>query len=180
MKLGTEHINGERIDVEVSADGLFTAHFNDQSYAAKTRVELIDLLKKAVKKFQQQATVDVTVLGLVPTTTSRAHSYRPDSPYELGAGVVHAKLRSRHEREYNTYLLVSDDEGKAQKFKVSGSREGCIARRLTLAETIKYLDLREQLRIATTAVEDFVGAVQIDPDHALLTARKDVVEGGAR
>lgn len=168
MKLSTETIGDQKIEIEVEQGGMFVASFNDHDYRASTRVELLDQLKTAVKKAAQQGMVDVSVLGLVPTTNDD-RLYSRTTPYKLGDGVVHAKLRSRHEREYNTYLLVSDAK---QKFKVSGSLEGTIARRLTDPEVAEYLRLREALRVATTAVEDFVGAVKLNPDEALASAAK--------
>lgn len=172
MKLTTEKIGEARIDIEVDGDGKFWGEFNDQTYSAKTRDELLELLKKAVKKATSQGAVDVTVLGLVPAVKGR---YGYDSgPFAPGDGVVHAKLRSKHERQ-SQYLLLSDGDGERTKFQVSTYRRAdgaVIARRLTLEEVREYQQLCETMRVAKTALEDFVGRVQIDPDKALKDATR--------
>lgn len=168
MKIATERIGGAEIDIDVSGEGRFSATFNDQEFSGKTLEELRERLKAAVKKAAAQGTVPVSVLGLVPAQ-KKSFGF-DDGPFTRGAGIVDAKLRSKHEREYNSYLLVSDS---GQKFKVAGSsREPLIARRLTLAEHMEYLKLAEAVRVATTALEDFVGSVKINPDEALAAARK--------
>lgn len=61
---------------------------------------------------------------------------------------MQAKLRAKHERQHNTYLLVtSDDRFATKKFQVgSYAHDGDICRRLTLAEAQQYLDLMEAER----------------------------------
>lgn len=173
MKLGTERVGVHKIDLEVDGTGKFSAEFNDQIFEAQTRKDLLEKLEKAVKKASQQGVVDVTVLGLVPGKKDK-HGRFDDGPFEVGAGVVHAKLRARHEREYNAYLLVSEEN---QKFKVHGFDRGAvIARRLNDAEALRYLELKEAVRMAETDLEDFVGLVKLNPDDALNAAR---VKGGA-
>jgi hypothetical protein len=173
MKLTTEKIGDARIDLDVDGHGTFSAEFNDQRYTAKTREELVEQLKKAVKKASQQGAVDVTVLGIVESGKQRG-GYSSDGPFKKGGGFVQAKLRARHERQHNTWLLVTDDDRFAStKFQVgSYSHDGDIVRRLTIAEAMEYMKLIEAERVAKTALEDFVGAVKLDVDAALEAARK--------
>jgi hypothetical protein len=171
MKLGTERIGNARIDIEVDTNGSFSADFNDQHFSSRTRLELVEQLKRVVKKAEQQGTVDVTVLGLVPNKGRR--SGFGDDPFDQGDGAVHAKLRTKHEREHGTYLMVSDDSAK-QKFKVGNysRRDVVVCRRLTEVEVVTYKQLCEARRLAVTALEDFVGDHKIDMDEALAGARK--------
>jgi hypothetical protein len=163
MKFSTERILDKRIDVEIDGSGMFSAEFEDQDYSAPTRKELVEKLQAAVRKAKKQGTVNVTVLGLVPA----AKRYASDDNYAPGAGVVHAKLRARHERQ-NAWLLISESK---QRFQVGTYRtDSTIVRRLTDAEVAGYLDLREAVRMAEVALEDFIGAVKIDPDQALQDA----------
>lgn len=171
MKLTTEKIGDHRIDIEVDGNGGFFADFNDQSYSAKTLEELKATLTKAVKRATQQAAVPVTVLGIIETTARS--SYSSDGPFREGAGFVHAKLRAKHERQYNTYLLVTDDDRMStQKFQIYGSSNGTICRRLTLAEVTRYMELAEAKRLAVVALEDFIGEAKVKPETVLEAARK--------
>jgi hypothetical protein len=166
MRLGSERIGSETIDVEVDVNGVFMATFDGQDYDATTRLELIEKLTKAVKRSALRGVVDVTVLNLVP---NKNRSGWDNGPYALGSGVIDATLRSKHDRQHNTYLLTSCD---GKKFQVSGAREGTIARRLTAKEQIEYLKLCQERDSAVAAVEAFAAAVRIDPDKALTGARK--------
>jgi hypothetical protein len=170
MKLTTDTINGVNIDVEVNSSGQFSAEFEDVSYSAPTRLALLEQLTKAVKKAQQAGIVPVTILGRVKKDPKDRHAHMYDSgPYENGAGVIHALLRSKHAKEWNAYLLVSDDADK-QKFKMSGSREGVLARRLTADEVTHWKALRDALDLAELALEEFEKHVSIDADEALEAA----------
>lgn len=172
MRLSTETIGAHKIEIDVDGHGQFSAEFNDHTFTHKTRLELIDALKVAVKRADAQGVVEVTVIGIA--ASDRKYS---SDPFMSGAGYVHAKLRGKHERQHNTFLLVTDDARfKPTKFKIEGWRNGTITRRLTDVETTEYLRLAESLRVATTALEDFTGAAQIKPEDALDAAR----EGGAK
>lgn len=170
MRLTTDTILDEKIEIYVDGSGQFSAEFNDNRYEAATRKELLEQLTKAVKLARQQGTVDVTVLGLIENRDGRGRRI-PGEPFTAGAGVVQAKLRGKHAREHGAWLLVSD---AGDKFQVRGwsGRAGTIARRLTEAEVADYLTLLEAKRVAETALENFVGAVKVDPEEELQNARK--------
>lgn len=175
MKLTTERILDEKIDIEIDGHGTFSAEFNDQDYSAPTRKELLEKLQVAIRKARLQGTVPVTVLGLVPVVKKQWSS---DGHYDKGAGIVQAMLRARHERQ-SCWLLVSEEK---KKFQVSVyEREGVvIARRLNLAEVTRYLDLREAVRVAEVALEDYVGSVKINPDDALHDATQTLEKAKAK
>lgn len=167
MKLTTEKISEQRIDIEVDTNGGFSATFNDQDFNAKTRLELIEQLKKAVKRFERVTPVEVTILGLVRKKNRKSWD---SEAFEQGAGAVNAKLRGRHVRN-RVWLMESDDDDKACKFHLGGYKsDGTIVRRLTPKETLRYNELLEQKRVAETALEDFVGSVKVDPYQALNNA----------
>lgn len=152
----------EPIDVHVDGSGTFIAEFNDQEYEAASRKELDAKLTKAVKVFSETGIVDVTVIGR--TVLKRSKSVEREA-----ADAVHAKLRSKHERQYNTWLLVTED---GIKFQVSGSYDGTIVRRLTDAEVERYRALVATRIAAERAVQEFIDDVKIHPDEALKQAGK--------
>jgi hypothetical protein len=167
MKLTTAKIGSVSIDIEVNAGGTFTANYNDNDYEAKTSDELYEKLRAAVKKAQQQGTVDVSVLGLVPT--EKKSPFGRTEPYQQGIGVVHAKLRAKHERHYQTHLLVSEEK---KNFQVNGyDRSGIVTRRLSQTDVDYYVALREKVKAAEQELQTFVDSVKIDPDKALEAAR---------
>jgi hypothetical protein len=148
------------IDVHVDGSGMFLAEFNDNEYEAASRKELDAKLQKAVKQFRETGVVDVTVIG-------RAVMKRSKSVDRESGEAVHAKLRSKHERQYNTWLLVTED---GIKFQVSGSYDGTIVRRLTDDEVARYRALIATKTAAERAVQAFVDDVKIEPDTALREA----------
>lgn len=174
VKVGTEKFsNGAvAIDINVDARGMFCAEFNDQEYREDTRAKLIAILTRVIKAAAQQGTVEVTVLGLV----AREGKYdRDEGPFTSGDGVVHARLRGKHERQHNCWLLISDD---GKKFQVSGGyssaswlRDGQITRRLTPDEVAEYLRLKSASTAARKAHEAFIEAVQINPADAWKAAQ---------
>lgn len=166
MKLSDVKIGERKIAIEVSATtGKFTAEFDEQDYSADTRADLVEQLKKVVKRADRSRPIGVTMLGMVVKTARKSWAME-------GAGTVDAMLRGRHDRN-RAWLLTSVD-GK-HKFQVSGySSDATIARRLTLAEALEYREKFEAVRAATTALEDFVGAVKVDPAELL---RKAVADG---
>lgn len=166
MKLGTETIGEVPIDVDVTPHGEFIAEFDGQTYRASTRIDLLEKLRTAVKKAQRQGVVDVTVLNL------KEHDKKGGTfldAFDTGDGFVHAKLRSKHEREHSTWLLVSESK---KKFKVSSYDKRIIARRLTAQEGEEYWTLVMALRAAESALRAFTDSVEIDPDEALKKAQK--------
>lgn len=180
MKLQDERIGKESIVIEVTQAGRFTATYNDAEYWADTRQALIEQLKKAVKKADGQGVFDVTVLGLVRSTV-RQGFVSGNEPFTSGIGTVDAKLRSKHEKNWNTYLLItdglefSDAKGKEIKFQISGSRNGLICRRLTTGENLEYLNLASALKDAQAALGAFEQRMKLDPDEALRGARRPTV-----
>lgn len=165
MKHGTETIRGVRVEVEVDTVGQFSATFDDQEYDAPTRKELLAKLEVAIKRAQRYKPIDVSVLNLVPKPTTRSWD---SELYQEGPGVVQAKLRGYHQSQRVWLLTAVDGAHAGKKFQVGGyQREGIIARRLTLDETMRYTALCEALRVAETALKDFVGSVKIDPKQAL-------------
>lgn len=167
MKLGTETFSdGTKIDIEVTSGGEFRAEFMDNAYDAPTRKELLEKLEKAVKKAQTQRAVDVTILDLQPRDTTKKTSGWCDDrgPYEHGRGAVHASLRAKHGRQWNTWLLA-DDDGK--KFQVSGRNAGIICRRLTSDEVAEYVRLAKAVDDADEAFAAFRNRVEIEPARAL-------------
>lgn len=170
MKLTTETFGKHQIEIEVnSTTGEFSATFNDEDYRAATRVELFEKLKKAVKRLDTVKPIAVTVLGY--GRKAAAKSWDSD-PFMEKEGYLHAQLRGRHERN-RTWLLVTDDDLAPTKFQLGDyrGRDAKIVRRLTFAEVKTYTKLLETMRVAKTALEDFVGALQVDPSVLLEQAR---------
>jgi len=172
----TTEIRGERIVISVSSDGSFNADYDDQTYSELTLKALKEKLDKVVKAAQQAGVVDVTVVGLVPRDKSKRTHVYDNGPFEQGIGVLQAKLRSKHERQWNCWLLVTDD---GKKFKIQGSREGKICRRLTEEECQLWITLSTRVKEAEVALEQFEDSIAIEPDEALGDARA-AKKGGAR
>lgn len=159
MKLTTAKLGKHKIDIEVGHNGKFSAVLDDQDYSADTQAELLEQLKKAIRRLEKQKPIEVTVLGIVKSK----HGHYRD--YNEGDGFLHALLRGRHDR--NRVWLMTTEDGK-EKFQIGGyERDGTIVRRLTHAETSAYMALLEQRRKTKTAIEDFIGAVKLDPYKAL-------------
>lgn len=169
MKLTTEKIGAENIDIEVNQSGEFHAEFNEEKFRATTQAELIEQLRRAVKKAKAVKPVDVTVLRLRERTTRKDWDNEIFETTEEGTlGVVDAKLRGYNERNH-VFLLVDD---KKQKFQLGGYKNGdaVIVRRLTAAEKRDYAVLVEAERVALTGLEDFIGLVKIDAKKTLAAA----------
>lgn len=171
MELKKIEIGAERISVHVANDGSFWAEFDGQRYEEKTLDELKTKLTKVVKASAQRGTIEVSVLGLVPNENKKM-SRSLEGPFVEGNGVVQAKLRGKHERQWGVYLLVSDD---GQKFQVGGYRRGSgvIVRRLTDNEIARYVALRATAEAAQHALTEFENSVSENVDD-LLTKRTKV------
>lgn len=163
MKLDTLQIGKRAIEIEITPAGKFIAVLEDMDFKADTKAELIEQLKKAVKRADRVKPIAVTVVGLVPKRGRKSWDHEH---FENGAGAVDAVLRGYHQRN-RVWLLTSVDGG--HKFNVGGwSSEGTvIVRRLTLAETLEYTKKLEAMRVAKTALEDFIGAAKVDPAKLL-------------
>jgi hypothetical protein len=164
-KVATERILDEEIDVEVTGGGVFTAEYEDQAYDAKTLDDLRAKLLKAVKRAKATRAVEVTVINTIPKSQIGNHRFIREDPYEEGVGLVHAKLRAKHERS-SAWLLTSND---GTKFQITsyGSASQNICRRLTLAEAVEYDQLAKALATAEAALEAWTAAVRLDPEKAL-------------
>lgn len=167
MKVRDERFpDGTSVPIHVDQAGGFYAEFAEQRYDAQTLLELVNKLGKAVKKFQNQRAVDVSVVDLVYTPGRRHYS---SGEFDQGRGVIHARLRAKHERQYGTWLLESVD---GKRFQVSGSDSGVICRRLTEEEVAEYTRLAEEADRAQQVLLAFKTRVGIDPDQALEESRR--------
>jgi len=167
MKFGTETVGKHAIAVEIDGRGTFSAEFNDEDFSAPTHKELVEMLRKAVRKASKVKPVEVTILGLVPKTVRKSWD---NELFIDGAGTIDAQLRGRHSRN-RVYLLKTENGSKFQLSEY-GRKERPIVRRLTEVEKQQYLTLLEAQRVAATALEDFIGEVSINPDQALAAAAK--------
>lgn len=168
MIFATEKLGKHSIEIEVDRKGKFSAQFDDQDYAAETHAELVELLKKAVKRHDRYKPIEVTVLGVMFKPARRSFD---NEKIMAGDGTIDAVLRGYHAR--NRVWLLTSVEG-SEKFQLGGYNcKGVIVRRLTLEETLRYLKLAEDRRIAATAIEDFVGSVKVDPKELVEAAQKE-------
>lgn len=163
MKIKTETIQGENIDIEIDSSGMFSADYDEESYRGKSLEELLEKLKRAVNKSRDQRAVDVTVVGLIPRE-KKSSIYR-EEPYVEGDGLITATLRKKHERQ-SMYLLTADD---GTKFQLSSYREGRtkICRRLTPEEMATYQALAAASTDAQAALENWLVTVRVDADELL-------------
>lgn len=167
MKLGSDFYKGESVDIHVDNEGKFYAEHDNETYAALTRQELLEDLHKAISRAKSANPVEVTVLGLVPTDPIADRTrFGRDAAFKSGDGVVNAKLRGKHGRNWGTFLFVTADKAKT-KFQMQGTREATVARRLTEAEIAEYMRLTATFRAAESARDAFIESVQIDPEEAL-------------
>lgn len=127
---------------------------------APTRVELLEKLKKAVKAAEIEKAIPVTLVDLVPAT---ARGYYSSAPYETGRGIVHAKLRGKHAREWNTWLYMTED-GKKFKFSSQGQH---LCRRLSAGEVAEYERLTAAIDVAEQAYAIWFKEVHVQPDDLL-------------
>lgn len=158
MKVATERIGGEAIDVDVDSAGTFRATFKDGDYQAKSLEGLREQLAKAEKAQLNSKPVDVTILNL-----TRAAGNTARERYETGRGVVHAKLRGRHERE-RTWLLT-DLHGN--KFSLAAHFRTPVCKRLGEAEVAIYEKLAADLTAAEKAMRAFEEEFSQEPAELL-------------
>lgn len=161
MKIATETIGGQQIEIDVDAAGVFTAEYQDEEYRGETLKALKDKLIEAGKQVRAERAVPVTVLNRVPTRAK--NTYGKTDPFEQGTGVVHATLRGQHARLKS--WLLSGPEG--QKFSESTYGHSEIARRLAEPEVSEYYALKDAIRVAEEAYQAFLDRVLIDPKAAL-------------
>lgn len=163
MKVKTETIQNEEIDIEVTVDGWFAARYDEEDYRAKSMDELIEKLKRQVDKARNRQAHPVTVIGIVPRA-KKSTIYR-EEPYEDGDGFVHAVLRKKHERQ-GQYLFTAVD---GTKFQLSSYRDGRskVCRRLTAEEAKTYEQLAHAVTESQAALENWLVSVRVDAEELL-------------
>jgi len=160
MKVTTDQILTEKIDIHVDNSGQFWAEFNDMRYTADTRMKLLEDLKKAVKAAEGEKAVPVTLINV---SKKKEYSYG-GSAYSQGRGIVHCRVRGKHGREYNTFLFVTDD---GTKFKRSTHDAGDLCRRLSESEIAEYERLTKIIDAAEADFNGWLKGVTISPSEAL-------------
>lgn len=171
MILTTKNILDEQITIYVDGGGAFAAEVNDDRIEAKTLEELEQRIERAIKKARDTRAVDVTVINIIPTGDNRTRGWS-DGPFRQGRGVLHAKVRGKHERQA-AWLLIEDGKEK-RKFQISTyDREGItICRRLSAEEIATYEQLATAVDEAAARLEAFRQSVQIEDLEATLKVRK--------
>jgi hypothetical protein len=171
--IGTHDVSGERIEIHVHSDGIFQATFSEEEYNAKTLEELKAKLEKAVKAARNEKAVPCTVLGFRPVEKRKGSAGFSDEPFEAGLGFVQAKLRGKHARQHETYLLMTDD-GK-QRFQLNGWRSSngvTLTERLGEAEIAQYLELAKIAEAAQAELNAFLEARKVRPEELLKDAKR--------
>lgn len=162
MKVTTDTIGKEKIDIHVDSSGHFWAEYEDERYEDETRKALLEKLAKAVKRHESEKAVRVTLVDVQPTTR-KSFSY---GPYEPGRGVLHARLRGKHGREWNAWLFVSED-GKT-KFKMASHNGGfTLCPRLSAEQVAEYERLSGAIETAKAAYAEWLKGVEVTPEEAL-------------
>lgn len=154
----TIEINNERVEISVNNAGRFQAEYDDQEFSTKTLDELTEQLKAAGKLAAETKAVDVTVIDHVLDSKARF------DPLTKGIGVVHAKLRGKHER--NDEWLLTSESGRKFKVRQWGDEQH-ICRRLTNEEVDEYTALARAAVAAEKALESWRHARRLDPEAAL-------------
>lgn len=167
MKLNSEKIGNVLVDIEVDPNGMFSATFDGEDYREKTREQLLEKVKAAVRKAKRARPVDVSVLDTIEKPARKTW----DTEYFMdGLGIVDAKLRGHHER--NRRWLLTEEGGQKRKFNISTYEDSeKIVRRLTDEEKRRWFQLKEAERLAAVALEDFLGVVKVDPAELLEAAQ---------
>lgn len=161
MKIATETIGGQKIDIDVDGAGVFRATYEEEEYRGESLKAVKDKLIEAAKQVQIERAVPVSVLDWIPT--KEKSRYGKTEPFEQGTGVVHATLRGQHARLKS--WLLSGPEG--QKFRLSTYDHSWIAHRLAEAEVSEYHALKDAIKVAEDAYQAFLDRVLIDPRAAL-------------
>jgi hypothetical protein len=160
MKVTTDQVGAQRIDIFVDNSGEFHAEYNEQSYRAETRMLLIKQLEKAVKSAENEKAIPVTIIDMVVSADKR-----DEGKYESGRGVIQAKLRGKHGREWSTWLFMTDDGKK--KFKLSSHETRKLCRRLTPEEIAEYERLAARVDEAEMLMAEWLATVHVSPEEAL-------------
>lgn len=162
MKISTERIGDEQIEIEVTPSGRFEASFNEEDYRAETKGELLEILRAAVGKAKQaRAPLPVTLIDRV---RGKRNSWDSLGSVIDGRGTLDMLLRGVHARTRVVMLL--DGEKKIQ-LDTSWGNNRFIARRLNSDEKAEYEELTVALDRASAAYNAFKAKVLIDPKDAM-------------
>lgn len=161
MKISTEKIGDEQIEIEVTPEGRFEASFNEEDYRAETKGELLDILRAAVGKAKQaRAPMPITLLNRI---RGKKTSWGEIGIIE-GRGTLDLMLRGVHSR--TRVILLTDGDKKIQ-FDNGWGGNKAVARRLTANEKAEYQELTAALDRASAAYSAFEAKVLIDPKAAM-------------
>src|SRR5215510_8130893 len=127
-------IRDQKVAVEVDHLGNFSATVDDVTLEAKTLVELKPKVEKAIKRMidneNPKKQIAITVLGMVLTKSQH-------DPLAKGVGVVHARLRGKHQRNHE-YLFTAE---AGPKFKLRSWGNQHVTKRLNAGQEAEYLQL---------------------------------------
>lgn len=153
-KIGTESIDGTKVDIYVDEDGDFLAEFDGSPYDAETKPKLLDKLRKARRA--AQAPVPVTVL-------SEPDGWRnSDKPV-----VTHGLLTGLHGGHGAPLVSIETGKGMKRGWQPYASD---IMRRLTPNEEKEYVRLFNEERKAREALEKFKKERHLDCKKVLAEA----------
>jgi len=158
MKLGTERIGGRdgpRIEIEVDALGVFSAEVDEVEYTGKTKDELIEKLKKAVRRQARMTPVEITILDFDPAIRDRPRYNRTREETEEGRH-THATLRGQNPRTRE--LLLTIDGKKSAEYSLDDQ----ITRRLSDAEVAEFQRLKVAIAAAEAAYAEWLKGVSFD------------------
>lgn len=161
MKISTERIGDELIEIEVTPSGRFEASFNEEDYRAETKGELVELLRAAVGKAKQaRPPMPITLLNRI---RGKKTSWGKQGIIE-GRGTLDLMLRGVHSR--TRVILLTDGDQKIQLDLGWGGNKA-VARRLNANEKAEYQELTAALDRASAAYSAFEAKVLIDPKAAM-------------
>lgn len=159
MRLTSERIEGELVEIDVDGSGTFWAEFADVRHSGATLLELKEKLGREIKKAKETKPLEVTVVDLVPNVKKGGWE---NGAYRDGRGAVHALLRGKHKTQ-GQYLL-RDLEGKAFQISTYSNGGHKILRRLSDEEIAEYARLAGEADGATKALEEWISARSANPE----------------
>ena len=153
VRIGEEKIGDERVWIEVTSAGRFTASLGGEEHTADTKAELVERLRKAAKRQRARTPVAVTVLEWTP---DRRGSYW-DKPERGELTDLLLRGRNARTREWLVSTLSGEKRGIAL-------HKPAFVRRLTEEERAEYATLCRAIVEAEAAYAAWIAARRFDAD----------------
>lgn len=172
--LKTLTVNGQKFEIFVSPDGVFSARGAGEWLSDETLKGLLAKIRKSAKRIKIVVAVPVTVLGR-QLSTPRYSRHK----WISGHGVQHITLTGIHGKyECAMYRddVLPDDRGLTSDLRSGYRDHEQFVRRLTDDEAAEFKRLSLAAEAAKEALHAFVGLRKVDPDELAKAAIAEKID----